>query len=419
MQIVLSILQFIGIALLVLLGIVLVLILIILFYPICYTIEGEMYSEKNAKARVSWLFHLIRARVVYEDDLISAKIGIFWKNIPFFYELKPKQNMESDEEFQKEQDENHAQAKTDLDGKYDETETAFDKSLKKPETKPTLEEKRLDTDTDDISKMQNETEVSVNCQQDSVDIESDSTESEEDIEDVSTSDILEPKNDIKDVNISDVSEHENVISQSNMDSISESQKDDLRSASKDVNRKEKSKFHKKRTKKEKTKAKNTSNSSTSDKEKINFTEKIKGIISKIKGIINKIKQLWSEIKTVITDERNKSAVKHIKDEIISLLKSFLPIKSNVDGTFSIGSPDKTGQVFGIICAFPFIYQNEWSLRPDFAAESAYFEGRFYAKGRIYLYKMVGMVLRILLDKNCRRLYRVIKQFINNVKESNG
>lgn len=329
MQIVLSILQFIGIALLVLLGIILVLILIILFYPICYTIEGEMYSEKNAKAKVSWLFHLIRARVVYEDDLISAKIGVFWKNIPFSYELKPKQEKENQEDIDIEMD-------IDIENGFNKQQVREDNNISDD-----LQSTELLSDADDRSKMQNETKI-------------DHAESENDAEDIIVS------------------------------NISENEKED----------------------------------STSDKEKISFIEKIKGMISKIKGTINKIKRLWSEIQTIITDEHNKSAVKHIKDETISLLKSFLPVKSKIDATFSIGSPDKTGQVFGLICAFPFIYKNEWSLRPDFATETAYFEGRFYAKGRIYLYKMVGMVLSILLDKNCRRLYKVIKQFINNLKEFN-
>ena len=118
-------------------------------------------------------------------------------------------------------------------------------------------------------------------------------------------------------------------------------------------------------------------------------------------------------KKIITDEGNQSAVKHLKDEGIYLVKIFLPIKSKVDGVFSTGSPNTTGQIFGIISAFPFLYQNEWNLRPDFMTQSAYFEGSFHAKGRVYLYKMVVSAVRVLFDKNCRRLYKMIKQFGNH------
>ena len=102
--------------------------------------------------------------------------------------------------------------------------------------------------------------------------------------------------------------------------------------------------------------------------------------------------------------------------IIYFIKIFLPIKANCDITFSLGSPDKTGQVLGIIACFPFIYQKEWSINPDFETEKLYVKGTFFAKGRIYVYKMVGMVLRILLDKNCIRLYKNIRAFMQNVSK---
>lgn len=320
MQIIFSILQFIGIALFVLLGILLILLLLILFYPICYTIQGELYSEKNAKAKVSWMFHLIRANVIYNDNSISAKIGIFWKRIPFSYEFKSKESSEN----------------------WDETSKIHS------EVKDTIESEIADI----------------------------------------------------------ISQDEDIISETQAEDMNQVFKDSSDTMIKsDETIKEETKL---KEKKRKTKKKNK-------KEKISFIEKIKGMISKIKGTLNKITKIWSEIKILITDEHNKSAIGHIKKTTISLAKSFLPKKSNVEGIFSLGSPDTTGKAFGILCAFPFIYQNEWSVSPDFETETVYFEGRFYAKGKIYLYKIVGTVLSILFDKNCRRFYKGIKQFVDKIK----
>jgi hypothetical protein len=87
----------------------------------------------------------------------------------------------------------------------------------------------------------------------------------------------------------------------------------------------------------------------------------------------------------------------------------LPRKSKLNGIFSTGSPDTTGQLFGFICCIPFMYQENWNITPDFEAENAYFRGEFHAKGRIYIFQIVGIMLRIIMDKNCRRLYYFINR----------
>lgn len=360
MQIILSVLQFIGIALLVLLGIVLFLILLILFYPICYTIEGELYSEKSVKAKVSWLFHLIRAKLVYEDDVISAKVGIFWKTIPFSYEFSTK--TESEDESEAEWDIN------------EESNIDINTDIMK-ETYENTEKEIVQEDIEKNDKSYIQETVVLNEKNKELDSTYDGEQSEFDKTDLNATDeILQ-------------------------DTLSETDVID------------------KQVDNDTTESNSSSDSHTSGKTKNSFIEKIKRMISKIKGTINKIKQVWNEIKTILTDEQNKSAVKHIKNEGIYLLKIFLPVKSKVNGVFSTGSPNITGQAFGIIALFPFMYKNEWSLRPDFVTEKAYFEGSFYFKGRIYLYKMILSVLRILFDKNCRRLYKLIKRFMHNVKQA--
>ena len=145
-------------------------------------------------------------------------------------------------------------------------------------------------------------------------------------------------------------------------------------------------------------------------------EKVESIISKIKGIIERIREVYSKIKKILSDEKNQEAVAHIKNEIIYLIKILLPKKSKIDAVFSTGSPDTTGQLFGILACFPGFYHKEWKLLPDFEADDAYFKGSFWGKGRIYGYQIVGIILRILFDKNCRRLYTIINKFLKWMKK---
>ena len=142
-----------------------------------------------------------------------------------------------------------------------------------------------------------------------------------------------------------------------------------------------------------------------------------GIISKIKGMIERIKEVYPKVKKILTDEKNKEAVVHLKNEIIYLLKVFVPKKSKIDGVFSTGSPDTTGQAFGILACFPAMYQENWKIIPDFTSDDLYFKGTIWGKGRIYGYEIVGILLRILFDKNCRRLYTIINRFIKWLKVS--
>ena len=145
----------------------------------------------------------------------------------------------------------------------------------------------------------------------------------------------------------------------------------------------------------------------------------RSLIDKIKDFVAKIKVAYPRIKKILTDERNKQAVIHLKDELIYLVKIFLPKKSKVHGTFSTGAPDTTGQLCGVIALFPMMYQKGWELRPDFMAEEAYFQGDFWGKGRLYLFQIVGIILRIVFDKNCRRMYTMIDRLMKSIKKTSS
>ena len=430
MQIVLSILQFIGIGLLVLLGVLILLLGLILFYPICYKTEGTFENENRVKANVSWLFHLIRAKFIYEDDLIFAKIGIFWKIIPFSYEFS--QRKESSARKEAVNNENSDENVDKTKNKIKRKETDGTSSIVAKETAQEsenefeleIEDLNLDEETD-LS--ENDFNFRNNLKQE-VEVDARDLNSDEKMDSkFDTSEDIELE--IQDFNVDDDSEtiindNTNAENQSNMDNSNDDTETDLQSqnlnktegSSTESDIQEESEPHqnkseKKSTSKSKRKSKRKKKAK---KQKPNVLEKIKGMISKIKGTINKGKEIWREAKAILTDKRNQSAVSHVKNEIFSLLRGFLPKNAKVDIVFSLGSPDFTGKALGLCFVFPFLYQNEWKLRPDFETEEVYVKGKFHANGRIYLYKIVGMVLRILLDKNCRRLYKTGKKFANKI-----
>ena len=123
----------------------------------------------------------------------------------------------------------------------------------------------------------------------------------------------------------------------------------------------------------------------------------------------KIKRLTGKIKKILKDDSCKEALNKIKTELINLLKAIMPYKLYLKAEFSAGSPDKTGMVLGILAMFPIGYRNKWKIRPDFEREEIYIDSEFDIKGHIFLYKILIIAIRVLVDKNCRKLYNEIRK----------
>ena len=123
----------------------------------------------------------------------------------------------------------------------------------------------------------------------------------------------------------------------------------------------------------------------------------------------KIKRITAKIKKILKDDSCKEALNKIKTELINLLKAIMPYKLYLKAEFSAGSPDKTGMVLGILAMFPIGYKNKWKIRPDCEREEIYIDSAFDIKGHIFLYKILVIAIRVLVDKNCRKLYNEIRK----------
>ena len=123
---------------------------------------------------------------------------------------------------------------------------------------------------------------------------------------------------------------------------------------------------------------------------------------KIKNCIYKLKREYS-------DERNKAAFSHLKKELFIILKRICPRRLKLTMVYSTGSPDTTGISLGILACFPVGYTNRWRITPDFESEKPYAKGSFDIKGHVVVISILAATLRILFDKNCRRLYNRISR----------
>lgn len=123
---------------------------------------------------------------------------------------------------------------------------------------------------------------------------------------------------------------------------------------------------------------------------------------KIKNCIYKLKREYS-------DERNKAAFLHLKKELFIILKRICPRRLKLTMVYSTGSPDTTGISLGILACFPVGYTNRWRITPDFESENPYAKGSIDIKGHVIVISILAATLRILFDKNCRRLYNRISR----------
>lgn len=144
---------------------------------------------------------------------------------------------------------------------------------------------------------------------------------------------------------------------------------------------------------------------SSEPEKDTLFEKIRQKWKRFLRKLSDIRRTAERFRQMAEDTKNRAAVSHLKKEVFRLLKCILPGRLFLDMSYSTGSPDTTAQVFGILALFPIGYQNRWHIRPDFEADAAYIEGSTDTKGHIYMVQMAGIFLRLITDKNCRRLYR--------------
>lgn len=128
--------------------------------------------------------------------------------------------------------------------------------------------------------------------------------------------------------------------------------------------------------------------------------------SKAKGKASQARNKAQGIVDQLKDERNQDAVKFLIAKALWLLKKIKPRIMEADVDFALGEPSSTGLATGIISICPVIYSNKVHIRPDFESEDMYLYGDFSLKGFVFLIDIVYLIISVLINKNCKRLFNL-------------
>ncbi|MCR4845547.1 MAG: DUF2953 domain-containing protein [Eubacterium sp.] len=351
MSILLAILKIIGIVLLVVIGIVVFFILLILFCPICYRIKADHNEENtNVDLKIRYLFVKSVATFVKDE-------GLKYKVKFLFFTL-----LNSEDKKDVPDDEDGIDV-MDLDPNDDFSENGFfDEPANVVSDQPA---NMVSSEASDEASNE-------------ADIQSDASElPAEEVIDTFTS----------------VTESEGFS-----ELTKKEQKKLLRAEKKRL------KAEKKRLKEEKKQAKG--DESVLDKideklEKIGI--KMDKLSKKYDEIAKKIDHIEQFIEKPFVQKTFKRAFKIIK----RLFGTIKPKKSKGYLRFGLSSAASTGEMLGRLARIYPLYGRWLEIEPDFYHKVI--EGNVDIKGRIYLFRIVGPALRLLISRDFWRTYKLAKK----------
>lgn len=150
-------------------------------------------------------------------------------------------------------------------------------------------------------------------------------------------------------------------------------------------------------------------------------QKIREVIQKIKGIFDKIRNMLVTIKekketlqrylAILRSDTAKAAFSLCKKRIFRMLKHIFPRKMRVNVTYGMEDPADTGYILAVYGMMPEFVGKRIFLHADF--EQQVLKGDFYLKGGIRAGVLLYQVLGVILDKDCQKLYHIVKKEISN------
>lgn len=115
------------------------------------------------------------------------------------------------------------------------------------------------------------------------------------------------------------------------------------------------------------------------------------------SIIHKLKLIIAQLK----DERNKRILALLKKQILKVLKHIFPRKIQADIVFGAGDPAYTGEILALLSIIYTWSRGRITVTPDF--ENVIFEGSIKARGHIITGVLLIIMIRIVLNKDIRKL----------------
>ncbi len=389
MSVVFLILKIIGIVLLVLVCLVVLVLAVVLCVPIRYRVafhagedenagdgsadetENHFLEQVQASARVTWLLHLVRFTAAYEGGRPKIQLGIAWHRKNFLGEEEEPETMEPESVESKTASQKESTAEDNSVGSEPQshvhTATPVSESLK-DENRELIDEEAAGAQAARQAMAQQSEHHSQQMKRE----------------------------------VGQQSEHTEQKTQQSQDGQSQQTKQDDRqhqTEQQDVRH---------------------IDPSTEQEQPGRFTrmkERLVSIPEQLRARKTRIKESWKDkklflkkVKKMLDDERNHAAITFLKQQLVVLVHRIRPKKIRADLQFSAGKPDATGELVGLCALFPFTMQKGVVLAPDFTADAAYVQGDAELRGSIYLIGIVIIALRIFLNKDCRRMYRMIKHY---------
>lgn len=137
---------------------------------------------------------------------------------------------------------------------------------------------------------------------------------------------------------------------------------------------------------------------------------LKNIQYTIRKICDKIKHTIRNIRyyiAVIRSDSFQRAFGLCREETLQLLKSILPRKLEANLTVGLGDPANTAQILAVHGMLYPLIGNHIFITPDF--ENSVFEGDFFFKGKITLFRVLKTAIKVYFNKDLRKVIRLLKR----------
>lgn len=148
---------------------------------------------------------------------------------------------------------------------------------------------------------------------------------------------------------------------------------------------------------------------------------ITGIKNKFIELFTKVQQILSNIKngkttldryiSILKREDVKPAFLLCKNRILKLILHLLPNKMKINAHIGMEDPATTGYILAFYSILPDKKKKQIILHPEF--NDVVMEMDYNIKGAVYAFRLLLETIKILTDKNCRTLYKLVKKEISN------
>ncbi len=367
MGIVLMILKIIGIVLLCILGLILLILLLVLFTPISYRVKAE-HNDENTMAQAKFGFLVVNGKALYE----KGQGFNYYVKLLFFKILPGKEEEEGEFE------EGDVMDMDDWDVE-DETPLVEDSSgTSTSDASQAIENAEQEPLEPDFSYVKPESDSTMSSSN-----ESDNTINSSDESESASTQIFEENS--SDLN----SELDEYLEDIEEDSIEENELEVESEIKLSLGEKLDSVMGKATDKFEE----------ITDK----ADEKIDELDKKYEKAMTKYDHVMQFLERDYVERTIKRALKILK----RLFGTIKPKKSKGYVHFGLGSSADTGMMLGKVSSFYPLYGRWLVLDPDFYNKGV--EGDIDIKGRIYLFRIVGPALRMVLTRDFWRTYKLAKK----------